>query len=44
MGTLIGEGMERNAFGDILTDGAHWQYRNEPMAEYYGKTLSSWSN
>lgn len=25
MGTLIGEGTEWNAFGDISTDGACWQ-------------------
>lgn len=25
MGTLLGEGLSREAFGDILTDGIHWQ-------------------
>lgn len=25
MGTLLGEGLERNAFGDIITDGDRWQ-------------------
>ncbi len=40
MGTLIGEGMERNAFGDILTDGAHWQVIvTKPMAEYLRKNV-----
>lgn len=35
MGTLIGEGLERNAFGDILTDGEKWQLvTTRQMAEF----------
>lgn len=40
MGTLIGEGMERNAFGDILTDGSRWQVIvTKTMAEYLRKNV-----
>lgn len=40
MGTLIGEGMERNAFGDILTDGSRWQVIvTKPMAAYLRKNV-----
>jgi RNA-binding protein YlmH len=40
MGTLIGEGMERNAFGDILTDGHRWQVIvTRPMATYLRKNV-----
>lgn len=35
MGTLIGEGLERNAFGDILGDGGRWQVVvTKTMAKY----------
>lgn len=35
MGTLIGEGLERNAFGDILGDNGRWQVVvSETMAKY----------
>lgn len=35
MGTLIGEGLERSAFGDILGDGGRWQVVvTEAMAKY----------
>lgn len=40
MGTLIGEGLERSSFGDILTDGSRWQVVvSVPMAEYLRKTI-----
>lgn len=40
MGTLIGEGIERNAFGDILTDGSRWQLVvSVTMAEYLRKNI-----
>lgn len=35
MGTLLGEGLARDAFGDILTDGHQWQVVvSQPMAQY----------
>lgn len=35
MGTLIGEGLERNTFGDILTDGENWQLvTTKQMAQF----------
>lgn len=41
MGTLIGEGLERNAFGDILTDGQRWQILvSKPMAMYLQENVN----
>lgn len=35
MGTLLGEGLERSSFGDIVTDGRHWQVAvTETMAQF----------
>lgn len=40
MGTLLGEGLSRDAFGDILTDGQHWQVVvTQPMAQYLRQNI-----
>lgn len=40
MGTLIGEGMARDAFGDILTDGRQWEVVvTTQMAQYLRRSV-----
>lgn len=41
MGTLLGEGLSREAFGDILTDGYQWQVVvTKPMVRYLQQNVT----